>query len=344
MKFLKKIGLLILIISAVSLNISAQVAAESSDQQLAEDLPGKWTLLECTGEPDARHETSFVECKGKFYLIGGRESNKIDCFNPKTNTWTKMNASSPLIHHYQPVLVKNKVYMVGAMTGKFPIEPPMTNIQIYDPIKDIWTEGGEIPEDRQRGSAGTVVYKGKIYLACGITLGHTSGTNNWFDEYDPSKDIWRKLPDAPHIRDHFHAVVLNDKLYCIGGRNTSYHEEDNFGAFFGAVVREIDCYDFKTGAWSTLNTKLPRGSAAAGVTVLNGKILYFGGETEKNGPIDGTTWAFDPKTESWTKMASMNVGRHGSQAITYNNKVYVASGSPKKGGGRCKSIECFSEE
>ena len=153
----------------------------------------------------------------------------------------------------------------------------MQNIQIYDPLNDKWTEGGEIPKERQRGSAGTVVYNGKIYMACGITLGHTSGTNNWFDEYDPSTDTWKILPEAPHKRDHFHAVVLNDKLYCMGGRLSDYHEPGNFTAFFGAVIREIDCYDFKTGKWSTLDAKLPIGSAAAGVAVLDGKILYFGG-------------------------------------------------------------------
>jgi N-acetylneuraminic acid mutarotase len=304
--------------------------------------PGHWTLLECQGEPDGRHETTFVEYKDKFYLIGGRESRKIDCFDPETLNWSKMQAGSPLIHHFQPVVWNNKIYMLGAMTGNYPEEPPMSNIQIYDPEKDRWTEGGEIPEDRQRGSAGTVVYEGKIYMACGITLGHTSGTNNWFDQYDPATDTWKVLPDAPHKRDHFHAVVLNDKMYCIGGRNSSYHEPDNFGAFFGAVVREIDCYDFKSGKWTTLESKLPEGSAAAGVAVLDGKIIYFGGETATPGPALKRTWAFHPESGRWTELAEMNQGRHGSQAVLYKNRIYIAAGSPNRGGGRTRSIEYFS--
>lgn len=304
--------------------------------------PGHWTTLKCQGEPDGRHETTFVECQGKFYLIGGRESNHIDCFDPKNSSWAKMKAVSPLIHHFQPVLWKNKIYMVGAMTGNYPEEPPMSRIQIYDPKKDLWTEGGEIPKDRQRGSAGTVLYHGKIYMACGITLGHTSGTNNWFDVYDPASDTWKVLPDAPHKRDHFHAVVLENKMYCMGGRNSSYHEPDNFGAFFGAVVPEIDCYDFKTETWTTLEAELPVGSAAAGVAVLDGKIIYFGGETATPGPALNRTWAFDPQDGTWTELAGMNLGRHGSQAIVYKNKVYVAAGSPVRGGGRTQSLEVFS--
>lgn len=304
--------------------------------------PGQWTTLDCQGEPDGRHETTFVECKGKFYLIGGRESNHIDCFDPESRIWTKMEATSPLIHHFQPVLWKNKIYMVGAMTGNYPEEPPMSNIQIYNPVQDRWTEGGDIPKERQRGSAGTVVYDGKIYMACGITLGHTSGTNNWFDEYDPGADTWKVLPDAPHKRDHFHAVVLDDKMYCMGGRNSSYHEPDNFGAFFAAVIREIDCFDFKTGVWTTLDAKLPVGSAAAGVAVLNGKIIYFGGETAIKGPALNRTWSFDPHAGSWTELAEMKQGRHGSQAVVYSNRIYIAAGSPVRGGGRTQSTEVFS--
>lgn len=304
--------------------------------------PGNWTLIKTTGQPDGRHETTFVEVGGKFYLIGGRESNKIDRFDPENETWTKMEAESPLIHHFQPVVLKDKIYMLGAMTGHYPKEPPMSHIQIYDPVKDRWTEGGEIPKERQRGGAGTVVYKGKIYMACGITLGHTSGTNAWFDVYDPVKESWEKLPDAPHIRDHFHAVVLDNRLYCMGGRNSSYHEEGNFTAFFGTVVREIDVYDFITGRWSTLEEKLPVGSAAGGVAVLDGKIIYFGGETAKPGAALNRTWAFDPGTGKWEELAAMNIGRHGSQAVVYGNKVYIAAGSPVRGGGRTNTIEVFS--
>ena len=208
---------------------------------------GQWSLLECKGKPVGRHETSFVEVDGMFYLMGGREANgRIDRFDPQTLTWTSMKAKSPLIHHFQPVAIDGKIWMVGAMTGKYPTEPPMERIQIYDPKADEWTEGSLMPENRRRGSAGTVFYEGKIYMACGITLGHTSGTNSWFDVYDPEKDTWTQLADAPNIRDHFHAVVLDDKLFCIGGRNTSSHEKGNFSSFFNAITREVDIYDFKT--------------------------------------------------------------------------------------------------
>lgn len=49
-----------------------------------------------------------------------------------------MQATLPLIHHFQPISYKNRIYMVGAMTGNYPDEPPMNSIHIYDPEKDSW--------------------------------------------------------------------------------------------------------------------------------------------------------------------------------------------------------------
>ena len=301
-----------------------------------------WQTLTCKGRPTGRHETAFVECGGLFYLIGGREADgRIDRLDPRTSTWHVMEAKSPLIHHFQPVVLSGVIYMVGAMTGGYPTEPPMERIQIYDPEADEWSEGGEIPEGRRRGGSGAVVHEGKIYVACGITYGHTDGTNNWFDVYDPETDTWAELEDAPRIRDHFHAVVVDHRMYCIGGRNTSYHEPDNFGAFFGAVILEIDVYDFRTCSWSTLpeSANLPVGSAAAGVAQVGDKIVYFGGETAEIALSD--TRMFDPETNEWKTLPPLNQGRHGTQAIVHEDRIYVAAGSPNRGGGNLDSTEVF---
>ena len=331
------------VVLALSMSFVSMAAQGSENQESTSSPPDdrwEWQTLETIGKPTGRHETSLVECDGMFYMIGGRESRQVDRFNPKTKAWTKMGVTTPLIHHFQPVVLDRKIYMVGAMTGGYPTEPPMDRVQIYEPASDTWSEGDTIPEGRRRGGAGTAVYKNKIYVACGITLGHTSGTNNWFDQYDPATGKWTQLSDAPHIRDHFHAVVLDDKFYCIGGRNTSNHTP-KFSSFFAAVETAVDVYDFKTGTWSTMESApLPVGSAAAGTAVLNNRIIYFGGETAETALA--TTWAFDPHSLEWTSLTNMEEGRHGSQAVVYKGRIYIAAGSPKRGGGNVDSIEVFS--
>jgi len=73
-----------------------------------------------------------------------------------------------------------------------------------------------------------------------------------FNDYDPATNTWKVLQDTPHIRDHSIAVVVGDKLYAVGGCNTSYRDPKGIIPFFKQVILEVDCCDFKTGTWSTL--------------------------------------------------------------------------------------------
>ena len=101
-------------------------------------------------------------------------------------------------------------------------------------------------------------------------------------------------------------------------------------------------YDFQSGTWNTLSgsASLPKGSASGGVACLEDQIIYFGGETGR-GALR-VTRAFNPATKAWTTLAPLKRRRHGTQAIVYGGKIYVAAGSPAKGGGCLNSIEVFS--
>jgi len=301
----------------------------------------RWTMIDATGDATVRHECTFIEFQGKFYLLGGRGINPVNVFDPKTNHWETKGRSPMEIHHFQPVVYGDAIYIIGAMTGKYPTETPLENIWMYFPKKDEWVKGPIIPEARRRGGSGVVLYNDKFYMACGIEYGHTSGTNNYFDCYDPKTNTWETLTKAPNIRDHFAAIVVNDKMYCIGGRNTSVHQEGNFGAFFSATMPFNDVYDFKTKTWQTLKNELPFPTAAAGVVNIGNYIIYMGGEGSQKQAYNQTQ-CFDVSTGEWTQLAPLNIGRHGSGAILYNNHIYLAAGSQIQGGGNMNSVEKFS--
>ena len=303
----------------------------------------RWTKIETKTEGDVtgRHENTFVEYKGKFYLLGGRGVNPVNVFDPNTNTWEVKGKSPMEIHHFQGVVHKKAIYLIGAMTGGYPKEPPMKNIWIYYPETDTWEEGPEIPENRRRGGAGAVLYNDKIYMVGGIKFGHYSGTTNYFDSYDLKTGRWETLTDAPHVRDHFPAIVVDDKLYCVGGRNTSVHHPDNFAAFFSAVIPQVDYYDFKEERWYTMKEQLPVPTAAGGMVNIGNKLVYMGGEGSQAQAYNQTQ-SLDITTGKWTQLAPLYIGRHGSSAILHENNIYIAAGSPNRGGGNLTSIEVFS--
>ncbi|GAA4413682.1 kelch repeat-containing protein [Nibrella viscosa] len=290
----------------------------------------QWETVEPKTLPEKRHENAFVRVGDQFYLVGGRGVKPVDAYNPKTNQWEK-RAMGPLeMHHFQAVEHNGEIYVAGAFTGGYPHEKPIPTIYIYNPKKDEWRQGAEIPADRRRGSAGVATYKNKIYLFCGIIDGHFDGHVSWVDEYDPAKNTWTNLPDAPHPRDHFQAAIQGDKAYIAGGRLSSA----KIGQVLNLTVSAVDVYDFKTRKWMTLpeDENIPTQRAGSTSIPYENKILVIGGESPQK-KAHNQVEALDTKTLKWEKWAPLQMGRHGTQAIVYKNNVFIAAGSENQGGG-----------
>ncbi|PIQ20768.1 MAG: galactose oxidase [Cytophagales bacterium CG18_big_fil_WC_8_21_14_2_50_42_9] len=255
---------------------------------------------------------------------------RLDVYDTKTNKWER-KADAPIeMNHFQAVTYNDEVYVIAAFQGKYPHETPISRIYIYNPKQDKWREGPEIPAERLRGSAGVTVYKDKIYLVAGITDGHYDGHVTWFDEYDPKTNSWRKLPDAPHARDHVSISIADDKLVVAGGRKSTAR----INKVVELTVPEVDIYDFKKGEWKTLpaTSNIPTQRAGNSAVTLGNKVLIIGGESTQK-ISHNQTEAFDVRTGTWQTLTPMNTGRHGTGAIVYKNKVYIAAGSANAGGG-----------
>ncbi|MEK6481684.1 malectin domain-containing carbohydrate-binding protein [Catalinimonas sp. 4WD22] len=302
---------------------------------------GQWqTIVPDSGSPTERHENAFVQAGDRFYLMGGREIKPVQAYDPVNKLWVS-KANTPIeLHHFQAVSMEGLIYIAGAFTGGYPYETPVPNIYIYNPLTDQWIEGPVIPEERRRGSAGVVVHNKKIYLVSGIIEGHNSGHVTWFDEYDPATNTWQTLPDAPRARDHFHAVVVNNKLYMAGGRRSSYAT----GETFSITVPEVDVFDFETGTWSTLpsGSNIPTQRAGSTTAVLGEELIVIGGESVAQSAAHKETEALNINTQTWRSLADLQTGRHGTQAIVNNNGIYIVAGSGSRGGSpELSSMEAF---
>lgn len=278
-------------------------------------------------KPHARHEAAFVGVDDKYYLLGGRGIKPVDIFDSKTQTWSS-GAKPPIeIHHFQPVVYAGEIYLLGAMTGKYPGETPLPGIVIYNPGKDAWRVGAEIPADRRRGGAGSVLYQDKIYLVCGITDGHRGGHVAWLDVYDPATDTWQQLPDAPRTRDHFQAVVKDNKLYALAGRNTVSSTNP-----FANTIGEVDVFDLATNTWSTLSDTLPTLRAGNAALVLGDDILVVGGESKDQTHAHSEVEALAVATGKWRSLDSLSRGRHGTGVVHHAGKLIMSSGCGNHGG------------
>jgi len=287
----------------------------------------------------ARHECSFVQAGDRFYLFGGRENARtLDTYDYTADNWTTSAMAPVEFNHFQATEYQGLIWIIGAFkTNSFPNESPADDIWAYDPARDLWMQGPSIPVGRRRGSTGLVLHDDKFYIVAGNTIGHNGGYVPWFDEYDPHTGDWTPLSDAPGARDHFHAAVVGDKLYAVGGRLSG-----GDGGTFAPLIAEVDVYDFTTGSWTRLMNDLPTPRAAAAVAYFGGEILVIGGEG--NGQAYDTVEGFNPVTEMWTTRASLNFARHGTQAIVSGQGVYVTAGSPSQGGGNQRNMEVYNAD
>ena len=308
----------------------------------APPAPDQWTNITNSPDHTPRHENSFVQAGDKFYLFGGRENaDKVEVYNYDTDSWSTAASTAPFeFNHFQATEYEGLIWVIGSFQDNgFPNETPADNIYMYDPVTDTWIQGPAIPNARKRGSAALVVHNNKFYVIAGNTDGHDGGYVPWFDEFDPATGTWTTLADAPNSRDHFHATVVGNKLYVVGGRLSG-----GAGGTFAPLIPEVDVYDFGSNSWSTLpvGSNLPNARAASGTVTFEGKVVVIGGEG--GGQAYVNTDALDVNTGNWSSLDDLNNARHGTQAIVSGNGIWITSGSPSQGGGNQTNMEVYGND
>ncbi len=291
-----------------------------------------WTTVTAQGAPHARHESAMAAAGGKLYLMGGRGMKPVDIFDPATGSWTTGAPTPHEIHHFQAVVHDGVIYVVGALTGKYPAEPAVQDVLIYDPPRDQWRRGPTIPVQRRRGAAGAALHEGKIYVAGGLTAGHNGGFVPWFDALDIATGTWEVLPDAPRPRDHFQMAIVGNKLFAAGGRTTSAKTNETFTR----TMAETDVFDFSTKTWNTLPGPaglLPTPRAGTTTIARGHWILVIGGESGAQPTAHAEVEALHIPTSIWHRLAPLVRGRHGTQAAALGTRVFIAAGSGNRGGG-----------
>ena len=186
---------------------------------------------------------------------------------------------------------------------------------------DEWTKKADMPTARDGLSASEV--SGKIYVIGGMTCGNgPCAVLQTVEEYDPALDKWVEKADMPTGRSDLGTVVVNGKIYAIGGMTD--------GTLFSSVVEE---YDQGEDGWKKKSNMII-GRFNLATAVVKGRIYAIGGSTtlrkgNNNDLIFVSTAAveeYDPVSDTWTQKADMPTPRFGLAAAVVKNKIYCIGG------------------
>jgi len=220
------------------------------------------------------------------------------------------------------------------------------DVDAYDPEVDQWKPVA--PAHRSRTNHATAVLGGKIYVVGGDESSHLKyhRENANMEVYDPKNDSWTEGLAHPKIyRSEAAMAALDGKLYVAGGRI----DQSLFKPWFSGCYKKVEAYDPDADKWTavaSMNTE----RFDFGLATLKGKVYAVGGNNHDDpgtsptgSPELNTVEAYDPKTNSWTFVASMAEKRSCHGVAVLNDKLYAVGGFGNWHGGLA-SVEEYDPE
>jgi N-acetylneuraminic acid mutarotase len=197
--------------------------------------------------------------QGKIHLLGGdhtsdwqKPSATHQVYDPVADKW-ETKADLPLALAWEMVSVyRGKIYVFGGAYYK--AGQGITSgdkAWVYDPATDKWSSIHKLPEPRMNGFAATV---GKfIYISLGYDRegprdGDVKENYRSTHRYDPEKDIYTRVADAPITGCYIASGPYQGKVYAVPGSYVEQGWHKGYQLADGAIV-----YDPASDRWAKID-------------------------------------------------------------------------------------------
>ena len=310
---------------------------------VSNSFAGGWEQV--TELPIWRMGDAAAAVKGKIYLIGGFDHHKnlggrapalstVDVYDTQTNTWhTAANMPTPRVAP-QTAVFSNEIYVFGGYDRKGPRGTfrYKNNLEMYDPGTDTWVKKRNMPTLREGFT--TAVVNGKIYVIGGRIHKNKLGAGvatGLVEVYDPLTNRWEKRADMPTERGETDAVVIDGKIYVLGGY--TWRMVPGLAERF---VTRIEEYNPKTDKWRKL-PDMPMFRGWFATVAVDNEIYTLGGMNLEHHRVAyiSDVDVYNPKVGKWRKVESMTLLK-GTTAVVVKGTIYALGGV--LGGGRFSPI------
>lgn len=263
------------------------------------------------------------------------------------------------------VELDGRMYVLGGYGGD---RIPSALVQVWDSRTDEWSVGPPLPMPLHHMTAAVV--NGKLHAIGGEFDGAGTGRAPVFMdtvyELDPRVGTWTARAPMPTGRSGGAALVLDGKIYVVGGRPPAGPQLEMYdpatdtwtvlpnmptarnhvgagfidgklyvvggrfgGGFDSELTDRLEVYDPVTRTWAP-GPSAPTIRSGMSFAVIGHCLYIFGGERNRADPrgVFPQTEAFDARTREWYELTPMSTPMHGQiGAAIFDGHIHIAGGS-----------------
>lgn len=300
---------------------------------------------------NANNELIFASSKsGNFqlYKLAGSEWIRLtniadtDDYAPQFSGETQFSQSmrapfmAPMRSSFGTILHDGLLYMCGGHQGPehtYPKESFTNNFNVFDKKTNSWKELA--PRPVMAHGYQLAAKDNYIYAFGGFTYSEDHKPNwksiDTIDRYDIRTNSWTTIGKLTTPRSSNVAVTIGDKVYLVGGWDSTPKAPNDFE---GTFQSSIDVFDLKTEAVSVASYKMPNPLRRAFTGIeYQGQILLVGGLGVGSSHFElvSNVTLMDPITGIATELPKLPFATFAPAAETIGHELFVFGGMFKTG-------------
>ncbi|XP_062105516.1 kelch repeat-containing protein At3g27220-like [Humulus lupulus] len=311
----------------------------------APDLP--WE--EMPPAPVPRLDGYSVQIKNLLYVFAGYGSldyvhSHVDVFNFTDNKWTeRFDMPKEMAHSHLGVVTDGRyIYVVSGQYGP-QCRGPTARSFVLDTETKKWSTMPPLPSPRY--APATQIWRGRLHVMGGSKENrHTPGLEHWSIAVKDGKVLekqWRNEVPIPRGGPHRACVVVNDRLFVIGGQEGDFMAKPGSPIFKCSRRHEVvydDVYMLDDEMkWKVLPPMpKPNSHIECAWVLVNNSIIITGGTTEKH-PVTkrmmlvGEVFQFHLDSLTWSVIGKLPYRVKTTLAGFWNGYLYFTSGQRDRG-------------
>ncbi|KAI7984807.1 Kelch repeat-containing protein [Camellia lanceoleosa] len=314
------------------------------------DLPGpelEWEKMATAPVP--RLDGAAIQIKNLLYVFAGYGTidtvhSHVDIYNFTDNTWGgRFDMPREMAHSHLGMVTDGRyIYVVTGQYGP-QCRGPTARTFVLDTETKQWRDMPSLPVPRY--APATQLWKGRLHVMGGSKENrHTPALEHWSLAVKDGKAIekeWRNEIPIPHGGPHRACIVVNDRLYIIGGQEGDFMAKPGSPIFKCSRRNEVvyaDVYMLDNEMkWKALPPMpKPDSHIEFAWAIVNNSIVIVGGTTDKHPEtkrmtLVGEVFQFNLDTLKWSVVGKLPYRVKTTLVGFWNGWLYFTSGQRDRG-------------